>query len=271
MDNNNMTENKKGFLQNDRRLVCSMFVFYGICIIGLIAATFWRLNNIRETTAANATATAVINATQHANATSTAVARVTEQAQYEIIDRFEVESDRWFVGSNNNEYWRGDVGIKDGTYIWNVDEVKKTFVWWGDFYLGEHIKDFDVYVDTKFVDGTFGDVCSGLIFRKSPDGWNDGGYTFSICNDSHFEIDYHGKDGWESIVSWLSSDSIRPEDWNRIEVSARGNNFTFTINDIFVFETIDDRQKEGGLAVFIELNKKNPAIIWFDNFGYQSR
>ncbi|MEO5888275.1 MAG: hypothetical protein ABIQ77_11495 [Anaerolineales bacterium] len=112
-----MTENKKGFLQNDRGLVCSMLAFYGLCLIGLIAATFWWLDRSKQAASANKTATAVMNATQQAKATSTAVARVTEQAQYEIIDRFEVESDHWFVGSNNNEYWRRDVGIKDGTYI----------------------------------------------------------------------------------------------------------------------------------------------------------
>jgi len=271
MGNNHMTENKNGFLQNDRLLVCSMLAFYGICIIGLIAATFWGLDRIKQAASANQTATAVINATQQANATSTAVARATEQAQYEVIDRFQAESDFWFVGQQNNEYWRGDVTIKDGAYIWNVEEVKKTFIWWGDFYLGEHIKDFDVYVDIKFMDGSLGNVCSGLIFRRSPDGWDAGEYTFSICNDSHFRIFYHDKDQWDPIADWVSSDAIRPEDWNRVEVSARGNNFTFTINHTLVFEATDDRRKEGELAVFIDFSEKTPAAIWFDNFGYQSR
>jgi len=37
------------------------------------------------------------------------------------------------------------------------------------------------------------------------------------------------------------------------------------------YEMDDDRQKIGGLALVVELNKKNPAQIVFDNFGFQSR
>jgi hypothetical protein len=268
---NNMTENKKGFLQNDRLLVCSMLTFYGLCLIGLIAATFWWLDRSRQVVSANETATAVINATQQVHATSTAVARSTEQAQYEFIERFQARSNLWFVGPRNNEYWIGDVSIKDGAYIWNVEEVKKPFLWAGDFHMGANMKDFDVYVDTKFKDGFLGNVCSGLVFRKSPNGWDAGAYTFSICNDSSFRIFYYDKDQWDPIADWASSDAIRTEDWNRIEVSARGNKLKFTINHTLVFEATDDRQKQGGLAVFIAFNEERPSTILFDNFGYQSR
>src|SRR5688572_17420989 len=98
MENNNMTENKKGFLQDDRLLVCSMLVFYGIYIIGLVAITFWRLNSLRETTSANATATAVSVATQQASSTSTAIAHSTELAQYEVIDAFDSTINEWQHG-----------------------------------------------------------------------------------------------------------------------------------------------------------------------------
>ncbi len=32
----------------------------------------------------------------------------------------------------------------------------------------------------------------------------------------------------------------------------------------------DNRIKEGGLGLFIDIDKENPTEIWFDNFGYQS-
>jgi hypothetical protein len=271
MENNNVTENKKGFLQNDRRLVCSMFVFYGICIVGLIAAAFWGLDRSRQAASANKTATAVINATQQVDATFTAVARTTEQAQYEFIERFQARSNLWAVGPRNNEYWKGELMIKNGSYIWNVEEVKKPFIWLGDFHRGANMKDFDLYVDTKFKDGLLGNVCSGLVFRKALNGWDAGAYTFSICNDSHFRIFYYDKDQWDPIADWTLSDAIRPEDWNRIEVNAIGNKFKFTINHTLVFEATDDRQQEGGLAVFITINDDRPSTILFDNFGYQSR
>ena len=52
------TENQKGFFQNDRKLVCSMLVIYGLCIFGAIAVTFWGLNRRQLTLSANGTSTA---------------------------------------------------------------------------------------------------------------------------------------------------------------------------------------------------------------------
>jgi hypothetical protein len=33
----------------------------------------------------------------------------------------------------------------------------------------------------------------------------------------------------------------------------------------------DDRLKLGSLGIFVMIEKENSAVIWFDNFGYQSR
>jgi len=271
MENNNMTENKKGFLQNDRRLVCSMFVFYGICILGLIAAAFWGLDRNRQATSANATATASNNATQQANATSTAIAHATELAQYEFIEHFDKVSGRWYVGQYERQYGDILIAIRDGVYVWDIADPKG-FTQGTEFYKGNNIKDFDVYMDIKFVEATStGTICSGLTFRKSPKGWDSGAYVFSICNDSHFEVHYYGENGWQAITNSEYLATIQRSDWNRIEVNARSDHFTFTINNIEVFEMTDDRQKEGGLGLYINTVENNSAIIWFDNFGYQSR
>jgi hypothetical protein len=269
---NTTTEKKKGFLQNDRLLVCSMLVFYGVCIIGLIGAAFWWLNERSQILSASATSTAVAVGTQHANATVTAIAHATEQAQFEFIDRFDDNSRHWYVGEyKNNGYWDGSMEIKEGVYAWSVEKVKNTFVQRIDFSHTSPIKDFDVYLDTKFVEGTFGDVCGGLVFRRSFKGWDNGAYIFMICNNSTFEIQFHGDQGWENILNGKYSDMIQPSEWNRIEIEARDNHFTFMINNLTVHEFIDDRQVEGALEIIMEINDKNPAVIWFDNFGYQSR
>jgi hypothetical protein len=270
MENNHMTENKKGFLQNDRLLVCSMLVFYGLCLIGLIAATFWWLDRSRQAVSANETATAVISGIQQANATSTAITHATELAQYEFIERFDMVSGRWLTGVVNSEYWKGRRAIQDESYLWEVKEVKKTFISWADFYKEDKIGDFDVYVDTKVIDSTPGDVCSGFLFRISPDGWDNGGYYFALCSNSLTTISYHTeKEGWERIATIPYYE--RSNDWNRLEIIARGTRFTFLINGNQIYEMEDDRQKLGGLALVIELNEKVSAKVIFDNFGYQSR
>lgn len=269
MEQQRTTENKRGFFRNERSLVCSMFVVYGLCILTAIAATLWGLDRRSKRISANATSTAFAVATHHANVTATAIVRATEQAQYELIDRFDTNKNNWRGGIENNKYWYGSTTIKDGVYLWNVKQAKDTFVSWADFSTNDPIGDFDVYVDIKILDASPGNVCSGFIFRMSPDGWDKGGYYFALCSDSSAKISYHTKkDGWESIAA-LPYFSYSQE-WNRLEISARGSHFNFLIDGNRVYEMDDDRQAVGSLALVIELNEKTPAKILFDNFGFQS-
>jgi len=269
MDQQIPTENKKSFWRNESVLVCGMLVFYGVCILGLVGAVIWGLGQRSRRIAANAASTAFAVATQEVRATATAAARITEQADYEIVETFSTNSEHWEYGAQNSEYWTGSKVIANGVYIWNVDKVKKTFISRQGFYRGKSSKDFDVYVDTKIVEGNPGEVCTGLLFRTTLRGWQNGTYAFSLCNNSYFEINYRDIAGWESISGWQYSDVIHPSDWNRIEVNARGDHFTLRINHAVVFEFTDDRQPEGGLGMFIGIKEENPAVVWFDNFGYQ--
>ena len=272
MEDNNMTENKKGFLKDDRLLVCSMLVFYGICIIGLVAITFWRLNSLRETTSANATATAVSVATQQASSTSTAIAHSTELAQYEVIDPFDSTINEWQHGPMLGGDWEGSLHINSGVYSWDIDDVYHDYSMISvEFIPGNHfVKNYDTYVDTKFAKVPSGTACSGLMFRRSPLSWNTGGYSFVICNVGYFSIHYHNaKDGWQEIKSQYHP-LIQLSDWNRLEVLVNGSHFVFLINGQIVYETDDDRQPVGGVSLMIEVQVDETQIL-FDNFGYQTR
>jgi hypothetical protein len=263
-------ENKKAFFKNDRKLVCSMLIFYGLCILGLIVATFWGLDRRQRTISANATWTAFALATQQANVTATAVARLTEQDQYEYIERFDRYSGYWFVGLYEKQYGDARISIKDGVYIWDIADPKDSALS-TEFYKKDKIKDFDVYMDTKFVESSaIGSTCSGFFFRRQST-WDDGTYIFTICNDSHFEVQYYEANKWRPINFSEYESTIQPSDWNRMEISARGNFLVFTVNNTQVFEMTDDRLKDGNLGIFIDIDKGNSAVIWFDNFGFQSR
>lgn len=268
--NNLDTVNKTGFFHNDRMFVCGMLVFYGLCTIGVIALMVWGLDRRDKAVSANATATGAVIATQNANVTATAVARATEQSQYEFIERFDTVSGRWLTGVVDSEYWAGRRAIQDEAYLWDVREVKKTFISWADFYEGDEIKDFDVYVDTKFINAPRGAVCSGFIFRKSPNEFDEGGYYFALCNNATVTISHRDQAGtWERIET-MSYYGYRDE-WNRLEVQARGSHFTFYINSELVYEMNDDRESIGGLALIMELNEQVSLKVLFDNFGFQSR
>lgn len=260
---------KISFLHNDRALVCSMFIFYGLCILGLIGATFWALDRRSKEISKNATSTAAVVATEQAVATTTAVARRTEQDRYQVVDRFDSNKNSWRSGSEYSNYWNGRTDISDGIYLWDVQKTKDTFIAWADYSGNDEIKDFDVYVETKAVEAGYGDVCSGLIFRKSPYGWDEGGYYFVLCNNSSVHISYHEKDNWESLA--ILRHPVDFSGWNRLEISARGSHFAFLINGTQVHELEDDRQKIGGLALVIELNEIVTAKVAFDNFGLQER
>lgn len=267
---NTTVETKKGFFQNDPLLVCSMFAFYGICIVGAIALVFWGLFRREQTISVNSTATAVKSATEQANTTATAAARTTEQAQYKNIDHFDTNANHWLTGPQNNDYWIGTTNIKDGIYLWDITEVKQTFIYWADYSPGKSVEDFDVYVDSQIQESKSNKVCTGIIFRRSSKGWDQGGYTFTVCNSAFFDFSYHDEKGWQNLSEWKYSPVIQPADWNRIEVSARGGHFTFSINNSMVLEMTDDKQSIGDLALFVEIDDKNPAKVSFDNFGFQS-
>jgi hypothetical protein len=164
MNQETSIEDKNSSLRNDRRLVCGMFVFYGLCILGLMAGTLWVLDQRSKKISANATSTAFARSTQQAKVTATAIAHATEQTQYEVIDRFNSNAENWKIESSDNEYMNGSISITKGVYLWNIQQVKKTFVWWANFRKEDKFEDFDVYVDSKIVDREPGDACSGLIF-----------------------------------------------------------------------------------------------------------
>lgn len=270
MEQDTPIEEKKSFLRNDRKLVCSMFVVYGLCILGLVTATIWGLTQRSKRIAANATSTANAGATQQAKVTATAVARTTEQAQYKFVDLFNDNTQFWFTDAVDDKYMKGSPAIKNGVYIWDIQKVKQTFVHWAHFRKGSHFKDFDVYVDSKIDSEKLGDACSGFAFRTASRNWDAGAYTFSVCNNSSFSVDYK-QEKWENISGWLYSEAIQNKEWNRLEIKARGNHFTFIINNEVVFEMTDERLAKGAVALLIDVKEERPVTIRFDNFGLQPR
>ncbi len=271
MDQQQQGESKKGFFRNDRKLVCSMLVFYGLCILGLVAGTVWGLDRRSKAISANATSTDFAVGTRQAKVTATAVARASAQAQYSFIEPFDDNSRGWFAKTVDDEYMRGSIAIEGGTYVWDIREVKKPFSYWANFPLGNSFKDFDMYVDFKVADDAPDNVCGGFVFRSASTDWEKGAYIFSVCKSSYFYVSYYKQGKYEDITNWMRSRNVQTFGWNRLEMSARGSHFTFLINGNTEYEMNDDRQKTGGLALVIAVNTKEPVRVFFDNFGFQPR
>jgi hypothetical protein len=198
------TKNKKNFFQNFGLMACSMLVIYEVCIIGMGTSTFWGWQRWEQNISVISTATTI--------------AHSTEQSQFEVVDRFDNTTGRWHVGDVEIDgRWDGSMEIKEGVYILKVNEVQKPFIQHNSSFSEFPLKDFDVYLDTKFAMGESGDVCGGLVFRRSFKGWGYGAYIFIICNDSTFKIAYYDEQGWKSFSGKRFSEAILPTDWNRIE------------------------------------------------------
>ncbi len=222
---------------------------------------------------ANATATAAVaQATQNARSTATVSARQTERANYPLIETFENNKKAWYTGEKDGEFFAGKRLIENGAYRWEIDVVKQTFVAWANYESQEALGDFDVYVDGILKVGDPENYCYGFLFRESPEGFDEGAYTFEVCEGGSFSVSYYTKEnGWEQISGWLTSEAIQAGDWNTLEISARGRHFVFTVNEVQIFEMEDDRQPTGYLSLLIDVLEEAPGTIWFDNFGLQTR
>jgi Domain of Unknown Function (DUF1080) len=262
MDQQTPIEDKKSFLRNDPLLVCAMLTFYGVCILALIGATIWGLDRRNQKISADATSTAIAVATQQANAT--------EQATVGFMDSFDGKSLYWPVEPIETEYSIGSTAINDGLYVWDIPEVKQPFVQWEFFQGGSRIRNFNIAIDSKVADDTAHNTCSGFGFRTASD-VNRGAYTFLVCKNSYFHVSYYERGEWEAVSDEKYSSAINTFDWNRIEIIAQGDHFTFSINDEIVSEVIDDRLSSGGLALLVEINEEEPTTVWFDNFWFRSR
>ena len=189
-----------------------------------------------------------------------------------MVDDFSDNDEHWPIETVEDEYMDGSLAVKDGLYVWDIQKVKQPFVYWANFRSGYGVaEEFDLYVDSKIASVGSGEVCSGFVFRTASLDWEEGGYTFAVCNNSYFDINYYEKGEWTAISDFTSSTSIRSDDWNRLGIRARGNHYTFFINNEKVYEMTDNRLVRGGLALLVDVGETDSVSIWFDNFGFQSR
>jgi hypothetical protein len=199
----------------------------------------------------HATATAE---SKFASSTATSVTRTTEIAKEGLFDSFDSNNNGWMVGKIN-AFWSGEVNIEDGVYNWDVEMLKKGFLHYsvpGDIPV---VTNFDLMVETKILGGNPG-ACSGLLFRTHTSGWEYGGYAISLCKEGSFFVGYvNGQGKWVKSSNWIASSAIKSNDWNRIEVNARGSHFILKINDFVVYEMDDTNRTDGKVAVFIEIHE----------------
>ncbi len=212
------------------------------------------------------TATAVVQAT------ASAYARLEQINAYQFYDPFDGNDFDWRETVEDNRYWQGAIAIQDGRYIWQVEEVYENFLAWSFFTPDENLADFDVALKARRVSGPPNETCYGLLFRISPDGYTAGAYVLSVCDNGYHKLLYTDEAvGWVVIYDWTFAEVILQEDWNLIEINARGEDFTVSINHQQVAAFSDGRLPNGSVAILIDIYENQPAQIEFDFFALQPR
>ncbi len=237
--------------------------------------------NRTQTVQAELTATSAYTATQvalneiaettrQAELTATAVVRDNEIMAYQYYESFDENSYNWREGLEENPYWQGVITLDEGRYIWEVFSFSDPFVAWSIFNPEQDLADFDVAINARRVVGPAHQHCFGLLFRRSPDGFNSGSYTLSVCDQGYYKILYYDSEqGWDVIHDWTPVEVILEDDWNLIEVSARGEDFTITFNHQQQISFSDSRLTSGAIAIMIDIYGDQPGQINFDMFALQ--
>lgn len=259
------------------KILIGSYLFLCCLLAGIGGGSFYLAKSSQQKAkASTATVQAVITdaaATSQVLAATAAIKHATEIVGYEFYDNYDSNPHHWDTGIENNDYWKGAIGIREGSYVWDIREAKESYFYsWRGFNQKLAHQDFDLSVDAKLDQGSSDLLCYGVAFRVSPRDFDSGAYMFTVCDSGVFSVEYHNEvDGSEEIIPWTRSGAIRPGSPNTISVRARGENITLLINNRIVDEFKDKHVIEGYVYLLMQAFNEKPGSIRFDNFAYQPR
>jgi hypothetical protein len=178
-----------------------------------------------------------------------------------LSDSFDDNSNKWYVGKENDDYLKGTVSITDGQYLVDITAVKGVF--WS---LPPTVRNLSNFYLTVEVEMKTGPASSdhGLAFRIN----SNNKYYFSISPDNQdysFQVLNNGS--WTTLIDWTDSSQINTTGSNQVGVLAKGTSFSFFINGEMVDQVEDSTLTTGKVGVGLSLaNAGDKVQIAFDNF-----
>lgn len=166
-----------------------------------------------------------------------------------IYDAFISNHNDWTVGNETGEYFAPlKRTITDGRYRWEAKTgtASSLITTW---LTGYPVSDFHLTVNCKHIRGSKTGSSWGVVFRIRD---NDHYYHFHATDSRLFTVSAKQDNQWLTIVDWTSTNAIKPNGVNQLEVIAYGKRFTFLINGQVVSELEDDRFKEGLVGLSLE-------------------
>ena len=169
----------------------------------------------------------------------------------------------WSVGGNG-VYSRGERGMVDGSYRWQLTAVEG-FYWWtapidvpfDNFYAEVQIDKQDrVSADTS------------LVFRYK-DG--DNYYEFGLCDDvTQYRVIKETLGTRTTLVACTAHPASKASDSNRLAVIGQTDRYLLFINDRYVATVDDDDHAVGGVGVGLDMDEGAVNVIEFDDMVVRS-
>jgi serine/threonine-protein kinase len=216
--------------------------------------------------AATATAQAEATAAAYAQATATAEALLYgplwEASGWPVVlsDDFSAEANDWYLGDYEDELVIGSRSISGGVYRWEA-EALDDFVWWS-IPDTDSVSDLYVAVDAQLIDGV-SNAQYGLVFRRTA---GKDYYLILVSDNGYYEF-VKVVDEWTPLTEWTETTAVQPGGVNRLEVVAKGSQFTFYINGEYVAEFSDDELDSGKPALVVGLSEAgDSSVVEFDDF-----
>ena len=146
------------------------------------------------------------------------------------------------------------IRYQDGALRFTIDDLDQ--IAWST--SGKRFQDFTLDVDATQIDGP-SDNSYGVLIRYLDE---KNFYRLDISGDGYFAINKYKAGSWLKLQDWTESAAIkRDAATNHLQVSARGNQFTFNVNGETVTTFTDDEFKQGDIGL--------TAGTLFDNAGVQ--
>lgn len=243
----------------------------GVVMLSCAGLSAWGSSAMKKQAVSNATQT---RQQYFANATATHNSYQIDRSNFGFVETFDDNTNDWETGSYDDQYFKGDVKVTEGSYKWNFDEIKQGFFSYGDLQTTPlYMTDFDIYVDGIADQATTSDFCYGLRFRSRWEYTKGGFYIYVVCDQGTYSIYYYDdhEENWLTLMDREKNEAIRSGEWNTIGVMARGSHFKFLINDYIVHELDDEHVDAGLIGLVVDVYGFQPGSISFDNFVAQGR
>jgi hypothetical protein len=151
------------------------------------------------------------------------------------------------------------IRYQDGALHFTINDLDQ--IAWS--VAGKRFEYFTLDVDATQIEGP-GDNSYGVLIRYVDE---KNFYRLDISGDGYFAINKYLAGKWIKLQDWTESAAIKREAaTNRLQVIARGNQFTFNVNGQLLATFTDDDFKQGDIGLTAGTLFDNAGVhIAFDN------